>query len=409
MGRKEGLFLFSAGFVFVLPFNTILTRYLAGGFMVLWLLEMIFQGGVKNLRSYRLIWVVVAFYLLHILSLLYSSNTGHALFDLERKLTLLLFPFAFASLRPFTQKQHHYVLWSFIAATLLVTLFNGVIFAGKLLDPDYYDYFMKYPLYKFYIDFSYFSHPTYYAVFLELSVIFLFYLRRRSHQPVSVVWMVLLVVVFTLVVFLISSRAGIVSLMVIFVLTALMQARRWYIKMVLIGGLVAAAVAGSDNYRFSNYLELGQRLVSQGQVATNELIEKDALRIVLWDVSLDLSTSHLWSGVGIGDITGELNREYVRRDILKHLEKAYNPHNQYLSTLLGLGLGGLLVLLALLVWPVIRAIRMGDYLVAAFILLFMVHFIFEVMLNRIAGVLTFAFFYGFLIMNGWKKDEISSK
>jgi O-antigen ligase len=120
---------------------------------------------------------------------------------------------------------------------------------------------------------------------------------------------------------------------------------------------------------------------------------------LIWDAALDLSREHLWFGRGAGDVQQALNREYQRRDLKKHMDRNYNPHNQYLSTLMGLGLAGLALLAALLLWPLVWGIRHRDYLAVAFILLYMSHFMFESMLSRSPGILSFAFFYGLLILN----------
>jgi len=75
-----------------------------------------------------------------------------------------------------------------------------------------------------------------------------------------------------------------------------------------------------------------------------------------------------------------------------NLKRHYNAHNQYIDTFVALGLPGLLVLLALLLWPFIYAIKKGHYLLLSLVLILLVSLFFESMINRQAGVMFFAFF-----------------
>jgi len=393
------IFYLSVLIVFVLPFHVQATRYLIGGLLTVWLLDVWMHRRLRSLLNQRLVWLAVLFYVLHVASLLLSLNTGRAFAELEHKLTLLLLPVAFASAGVMEAKRRDKVLLSLVAGTLVVTLVSLAAFVVRLFDPDYLEYFLRFPLYNLYTDFSLFNHPSYYAVFLELSVIFALYLLRRPSGMVKRGWLIAIIVLFSGLVFLASSRAGILSLMIIFVVTLMMYTRRRVWQLLWVGMIVALGVLAMQHYRFSNYLNLAVKVAGGGEVETRELVEQDAMRLVLWDVALDLSRGHLWWGRGTGDVREALKREYQRRDLGKHMDRNYNPHNQYLSTLLGLGLAGLAVLMALLLWPLFRGIRQGDYLVVAFILLYMSHFMFESMLSRSPGMLSFAFFYGLVILN----------
>lgn len=393
------IFCLSVLLVFALPFHVEATRYLTGALLAIWLLDALWHRSLSSLLDQRLVWLLVLFYALHVSSLLISANTKQAFGDLEHKLTLLLLPLAFASVGMMEAKRKDLVLLSFVAGTLTVTVVSLAAFTVRLFDPDYLEYFLRFPLYNLYTDFSLFNHPSYYALFLELSVIFGFYLLKRPGVPVGKGWLITIILSFSGMVFLTSSRAGILSLLVIFGVTLLMYTRRRNRKLLWIGVLVLLGVLAMHNYRFSNYLDLAGKVTKGGKVETSELVKQDAIRLVLWDVALDLSREHLWFGRGTGDVQEALNREYQRRDLIKHLDRHYNPHNQYLSTLMGLGLAGLFVLIALLLWPLIRGLRQGDYLAVAFILLYMSHFMFESMLSRSPGILSFAFFYSLLILN----------
>jgi len=397
---------------FALPFHIQLTRYLIGGFIGVWLLELIVKNGpgrmprqlFRQVKHQRLIWLVIAFYLFHVLSLVVSSNVEQAFFDLERKLTLLLIPLAFSSLPTIKEKRQHHILISFVAANGVIALICTGFFIDRLLDPVYFKKFLDYPLYYIYRDFSLFNHPTYFALFMGLSVAFLLYLYHQRQTLISRRWIVVMVVFFSLLVFVISSRAAIIVLVVLFLLTIFHYGRSPAVKIALLAGLVVLSTLGLTNYRFNNYLELAGKVIQGKKIDSRELIEQDALRFLLWDVTVDLTRQNLWLGTGTGDIRKDLKEEYARRDILKHMQRTFNPHNQYLSTLLGVGIFGMLVLLSILIWPLILACRRRDYLGMSLLIVFLLNLAFESMLNRSPGILSFAFFYGWIIVHRYRED-----
>jgi O-antigen ligase len=86
------------------------------------------------------------------------------------------------------------------------------------------------------------------------------------------------------------------------------------------------------------------------------------------------------------------------------MDHNYNPHNQYLSSFLALGITGLVVMLVWMLWPLISAWRDKDYPGMVWMLMMLLHFFFESMLNRSPGVLLIAFFYGLLIVQRYRKE-----
>jgi hypothetical protein len=81
--------------VFSLPFYRWISTYFIAIWIVTWLIEGNFRKKfIENKRNY-LLFLPIAFYLLHVISLLYSANKPEAYFDIEVKLSFLLFPVIF--------------------------------------------------------------------------------------------------------------------------------------------------------------------------------------------------------------------------------------------------------------------------------------------------------------------------
>lgn len=100
---------------------------------------------------------------------------------------------------------------------------------------------------------------------------------------------------------------------------------------------------------------------------------------------------YIW-GYGIGDVQDHLNYYYYVYGLAKGGYLNFNLHNQYLQTLVGMGIVGFLALLWLL-WTSFRsAIGMSNGAHLTFLLIMSVVFLFECVLSRNKGILIFFFF-----------------
>ena len=94
---KISLFYFSACFSFIvgLVLQDFFKIPLTGGIIVLgltWIFTLKFKAKFKTLLSKPIALALIALYVLHLISLLYSTNTPVALNDLRLKITLFLLP-----------------------------------------------------------------------------------------------------------------------------------------------------------------------------------------------------------------------------------------------------------------------------------------------------------------------------
>ena len=76
---------------FTLPFAKLTAGFIA--LMLLnWLLEMDFRNKFKAIGSNKLTMCFIAFFIMHLLGLIYTENINSGLFDIQVKLSLLFFP-----------------------------------------------------------------------------------------------------------------------------------------------------------------------------------------------------------------------------------------------------------------------------------------------------------------------------
>ncbi len=70
--------------------------------------------------------LLVAFYLLHVIGLLWTSDFEYALKDLRVKLPILIMPFVLSSMAPLDRKRFDFVMLVYVLSVFIATLFSSV-------------------------------------------------------------------------------------------------------------------------------------------------------------------------------------------------------------------------------------------------------------------------------------------
>jgi O-antigen ligase len=120
-----------------------------------------------------------------------------------------------------------------------------------------------------------------------------------------------------------------------------------------------------------------------------------------------LNTIECWSeqwliGTGTGDMQHELNETYRKNEFSLALQYSFNPHNQYLETLLTLGLPGFSLLGSWMLSLVVAGWRSKNALLLAFGLIVSMSMITESMLERHWGLVFIALFSAVLLTDNFK-------
>lgn len=124
-----------------------------------------------------------------------------------------------------------------------------------------------------------------------------------------------------------------------------------------------------------------------------KISEDSNVRLNIFESSLSVIKDSPILGVGSGDITKELNKEYIKRGYTEVVN--YNCHNQFLEEWTRGGIFGLLVFLILFFLMLKKAISEGDSLFLVFIISMIIFSMVESHLIRQQGI-TFFSFFGFM-------------
>jgi O-antigen ligase len=344
----------------------------------------------------------ISLYILYLAGMFYTSDYANGWFDLEVKLSLLIFPVIFATsdLRVFDHTRLRVFYGSFIAGCLS----GSLILLGHAWMGKYYqgvaDAF-------YYTNLGWYFHPGYLAMYYTFAAgMVLYHLSADfSGRPdYKNIFCILVVLWLQVMLFLLSSKAGLLMFGItemLFILLLLLQ--KVVITRVLLVATVMTTVfllcARIFPFAFERVLQ-AKTAISSSKSVLPDSYDGTTARMEIWKVSFSLVKKHPLFGVGTGDVKAALLAGYQQNHLYPVVQKKLNAHNQYFQTFIAIGLTGIVVLVALFLIPLYGSFRRGDYLYALLILIFSFNILFESMLETQAGVVFYAFFNAFLFATG---------
>ena len=375
-----------------------------------WLLEGNFELKVSNIfaetkRAKALMFMVI--YLLYILGMIYSSNFAYGYFDLEVKMSLIIFPVLLATFpRALLERKVAYkVLWAFVYGMIVSMLF--------CYSQAIYHYISSGSLLSFYYArLSPLIHPSYLAMYAGFAfAVVMYFILEGMITGLRKVFAFILLGFFVLFIVMLSSKAGVIGIVMLISLFAMYMVfvRRKFIPGILTGSvyivlflvLFQLLPKSAERFRQSrDTLESSETIQSEQFSSTRD-------RLLIWWHSFEITNEHFLIGVGTGDVKDYLLSKYEEKGMEHAREQSLNAHNQYLQTMIALGIIGLIVLLLNFILPALESIDNKDYLYLFFLILLAFNFLFESMLETQAGVVFYAFFNTYLFLV--KKDPASSE
>ncbi|MBI9052577.1 MAG: O-antigen ligase family protein [Bacteroidales bacterium] len=361
------------------------------------------------------------FYLIHILGLFYSENIGNGMFNLEKKLSILFIPLVVIFITEKIKLNYRIILKVFVLANFIAGIicllyaFNNSIGVNELGEcyfessylPKFNERFRFIQLinhrysYFSYAFLSIFQHPSYFSTYILFSIIILIYLIRSSKK--RQIGYYGLILYFTIFIWLLGSRAAyltyLISLFSFFLILILKYKKYWIAVTILGVGILISIIAISNE-------QLNKNIKETISFVDNKPLNKDSdIRLWLWKSGFEVLKDNLWFGVGIGDADEKLKEKYIKYDLDVAQEHNYNVHNQYLDIAVKLGLVGFLVLTGWIIITLLITIKRKQFLFFYFMLILSINFFFEAMLNTIAGISFFVFFYSLLVTISIKKEK----
>jgi O-antigen ligase len=370
-----------------------------------WIADGRFMAGFRNLpgdKRSRVVFALAAFYLVYLVGMLYTENMEFGWFDMEIKLSFLIFPMVFATTKPalFTRKLLHRVMLAFVAGCVtgsVILLVHAAIGAFGYRIPGY-----QIPGSFYYMKLAWYFHASYLSMYFNFAIAFILFIvtgdRSRSRWATTAWFLVLLLL--TCMVFLLASKSGLVLFVMVLsfhAIRVLVRLKRpWYaLVIVAAGGIAFLTAYHAFPDTFSRVSRAG-KVLAGNQARQGVKPESNADRLAILKTGAELLKDHFLFGVGTGDVKDALEEGYRRNAMTPALTHHLNAHNQYLQTFVALGIPGILTLVAMLVIPGLYAFRKKEELYLVFILVVGLSLLFESMFEIQAGVVFYTFFNTFM-------------
>lgn len=345
------------------------------------------------------------FYLIHVVGMAWTTNTAFGLFDLEVKASFVLFPVLWWLLPTRVRIDRDKVWKAFVRANAAAVLFCLVAACWRFV-PEWIlrgqgqlPYGAPWTNHFFESRFALYLHPSYMAMYLCFALAVLQFGVGGMRQGVRGTLSALLVVG----VILCNSKMGWITLALVIALAVgsawnTPARRRRLLVLAGLGGAVFIALFVAFPTVSGKFT---QALAATGAIdPTSD--QSSALRRMAWDAATDLFQAQPLTGVGTGDIKDALVAVYQAKGYVHAEAKRMNAHSQFLQSAAALGIPGVLALLAMVLVPLVMAVRRGGLPAVAFWLIILFNWCVESMAEVQAGVL-------FMTLMAWLVEAAGPK
>ncbi len=424
--RKANLFLTYA-VVFSFPFPL----YISLKILALWIFTSVVIFDIRSVKEsrHKLYFIIVSlYYLVFVLGMLYTQDINGGLHQLSMKIYIVLFPFLFASVdvmykRYFDRILAWYVLGQVASVIVLlliafyssVDIENGHIIFDPRIDKHLtlLQSFSGTGNYFFYNGFACFLHPLYASYQIVFAIAVLVFLKRNPYglkygkitqRMVEGKFFYFVFAFLVMSVFIYGSRTNMISLSVLLFLSVLYSSIRPFVLRLVLALVVLSISVGVMMYNPRSQ-KLAKSVENYEQLTWKEKLTRFS-RVYFWISAYEIGREHIVLGVGTGDLQWHLYRKYAKMNMVRFLEPSFNSHNEFLEHFGRLGLIGLGLLLAMLIYAFVIGLWCKRRVLLIFIIITVINFMFEVLLNRVWGTTFFAFFFNFLLLLDFKDKTL---
>ncbi len=362
---------------------------------------------VSNFKQYRLLWMLPLLYSLYVVGLLWTSNFKYAGLDLQIKMTFLLLPFVIGTLN-FSNEQIKKVLYGFVGGTFIAAVY--LLLKAYLVFEETND-----ALSFFYAALtSPLMHPTYFGMYVNLSILILLAQLGKSYFDVKHVVLEFGLLFFILIAILIEARTAQAATLITVVgmIGYNLVKKNYSTPSIILLLFLTFFTFGANRYLTSinnRYDLVVSAIESKSQTDQKKQYDSTTGRIEIWKLAGGLIKENILFGTGTGDVRDELVKTYYANDFEYGYAKKLNAHNQFLQIWATVGIIGLLLFLLALLLPLLKFNSYPQLIYPSFVLLMALNALTESTLEVQRGVLFFAFFYSLLVVGNRSVSNLETK
>lgn len=397
--RGDLAFFMCVTVVFLLP----VYAFLLPPFMTLWLIAWFFERRSQNEKIIINDEVLILFilfiglYLWQIGGLLKAESTASGLQRIVKRISFLVFPLALFIPGGKIMEKINFILRVFAYGTFLFVIFCFIkalsnslsIQDGKWIfnmhpsDFSYENYFIS-------TRFTSPMHPSYISGYIILSVLIsLENLFESGSGKMKRIFWSLITIIFLISIYLASSRAGVLAAIIVLPLYLFYKLwnkfNKWILCITVPALLILLLFIAKTNERVNTDLSY----ITSDTV--QKFIQQD-VRYTIWISAINVIKENPFTGVGTGDASSELKKKFLSLGYKNGYYEDMNAHNQFIEIMLENGAIGLTIFIILLGYMTFLAIKDQNILLGLFVLMMIIFFMFETVLNRVAGVTFFPLF-----------------
>lgn len=418
--KRELFFNFAlVSLLICLPLSEFFTRIAIILMALAWVVNRNYRN-LSGLLNYKAL-VLIAFYLVYVVGMLYTEDKQNGYFQLEQKLSLVIFPLLLATTPKISSRFIERAFMCFVVSCVVATLF--CLFQGLRLNylNNHFETVQMEILTNQKLAGYIGMHSTYFSIYLLFAIFILINYLTTFRRTVQKNVLVISIITY-LSYFILLLAARVVILAFIFICLGAffisLYKRRINLKSTVIIVLIASCFIGitlQTNYLKKRFKQIYTFNMSDliGSNSENGVTD----RIFLWQNGIELVRKSPLIGAGTGDVNIEMDRQYEKLlsendnfspsvvvAIKSFATDNLNAHNQFLQVTIALGVMGLLLFLMTIFVSVNIAFKKRQYLFLAFLVLFFFSSFTECLLDRQSGVVFYAFINSLFLFH--YKNEI---
>ncbi len=364
------------------------------------------RKGHFEFRWYSMQWSWTLLYVIYVTYSIVLWNDELSPRQIEYKLSWLIFPLIF-SLAPKFKLEKNYVVTG-LTIGVIIASFMGI---GKAIQTCLT---IGLTLTSYTSSNICINHPTYFSATATIALILLI---DNWNQPSLIQWprwlKIVSVCFITIMILLSFSMAGFLFIAavtnLIFIHFLIKKETSKKLKILMIGfPILAGLLLSKNDFIKGEFNNTRHALTQYMHSPTQFILDKkqsqngDEVRLIMWTASFLEIQEHPF-GVGPTQMGQHLSQRLNALDqsemaeLNSHGEVHYNPHNQYLQMALEIGWIPLGIFIFILAKLIFIGVKNNLYGLASIVLLLGFHCLFESILQRQSGIVTFTFCITFCI------------
>jgi O-antigen ligase len=380
-----------------------LDPWLNSALLIVTLFTLLPTFSVAGFKKYSIpIVIFTSGFIFSLAGLIYTCNLNEGLHNIERQLSLFLFPVLFFSSFRFTETKIRLIAAIFFLSILGVSLYlvreSASLFMVK-------DATLKEWLVKENLNHAFSKpiemHATYLSLYLGMAIFmgFSWFVAMKEWWLKVFLLLSILVLAFTLTLLLSRVVIWSVLILLLFIYPFSVSGVRNKFLLLLAGGTVILIFIGVK--RESHFVTERFTAKTNEDIQMSQFLAADSTynpelggssRADRWYCAIELIREKPLLGYGTGCEKDALMEKYRKYNMQNAILNRYDSHNQYLAFTIKNGVLGLILFLLPIIYGIYLSIRKRSFLYLSFILLFAFTCLTENVLESNKGIFFFAIF-----------------